>query len=365
MQQRVTNVTTSVEGFRQFFASFNEKYAGLGPVDSELLRKRAINAEVIDVPPGESKLDPEKELTHVRLMVQRHNEQLASLPPGSSKRPFWIVNKHVHFIGYMVAPQDSDRMLQVANLGSYSSRGDGVIRYANTIVISYRTPLPQRVQQEVGGLKSTLRWKAVALGNWENKVFALRVAPVPITANFHVAASVPHVLLALKGGTRMADSSRITTWTPLPEQDQFEFETVVDEKASVRLDEDRMMGMAKRPQKPGLNNNNKRSRVSDGTKDSQHHAKVQNQRGGGGGGQGRGGFSTAANAGGGRQGGQSKHSSGKGGKGGASRGGASGKKGRGNFGNYRSLDDIATGGGGGGAQSSGMDGAADDGGLSY
>ena len=337
----------SVEGFKEFCAELNMQR---DPAEDE----HQIDFEVIPVTAGDTYLDPLKETIEVQNLVNGHNAWVLS-ENAPANATGWSIKRHTLFSGYLIDPAESQRLLPIANITPELIRKEGLRIVANNVLITPR-PMTDTIKEKVGGMGAKVTWKVVALGTYENKVWAARVEPVPVTARFWTESNAPHVVLARKFDARAADAGRITQWSPIPPEKHISFDSVVGEKVLLRLDVDRpyrpksqnkgvkrpyaedFPALPQPPQQPKHAQNNG-SRYAPTGPANQH---------------GRGGhFNISGGRGGGHRGGRGQTRGGPGGGGGGSRG----KKG--NQGPYRSLDDQTN------RRSYGMDGALDDGGLTY
>ncbi|KAK3061066.1 hypothetical protein LTS18_007099 [Coniosporium uncinatum] len=267
---------------------------------------------------------------------------------------------------------------------------DGEVKFlANSIVISPRTA-DHHILQKVGGIGKIVRWKVVGIAAFENRVWAAKVEPIPANERIWTETSTPMVTLAHRRGARPMDASRIQNWQPVADADAIEFDTTVNEKVLLKIEEERR----ERNPTPGYQNGNRGPKrlhprqdegddyISLGGEENQppqgygrpqnsgfQSRRINESRGGGSQGisvnhnrsrrhDGRGGQ------------GQGHRGGGRGGDGGRGRGsfrggGGGGGRGRGRGGgnqsSYRSLDDM----GGGGYQGSGGGGFGGDGAYDY
>ena len=190
-----------------------------------------LQLDVINVAPGSKTLDPLTEASQVQTMVHHHNLAVRSDEtfPGSSQ--FLSVKSQVLFSGYLISPEDTERLVAIANLPE-----EGLFTLANSVMISSR-PLTAALHEKIGGIGTRLRWKVTALGMYENKVWAARVEPVPVTEPFYVDSPVPMVVLARRATAKPSDAWRIQNWSLIPPEKQIEFDSVVGEKVLLRLDQ--------------------------------------------------------------------------------------------------------------------------------
>lgn len=379
-------------GFRDFFATLNK-----APFPSG---RKPIQAEVIEVVENATSLDPVEEVAEVQRMINVHN---AAFREGNSPRisNAWKIKRTILYTGYLISPEDSENLVKSVDIPKSSSAyGDDIRTLANNIMITPR-PCPGHILSKVGGIGKKLRWRVVATGVLDNKIWAARVEPIPSTASYYTENQTPAVVLALRSSARPSDANRIQAWQPVPEDKSVEFETTVGEKVLLRIDEERR-NQSNQHNGDYINNDNKgfkRTRPQDeefpllgrpqGEQDrnfsnsSQQQARYNNNddnrrpsgpkpASGRGGGVSSGNNSTNNNnqkPRGGGSGGQrfERHQRGGAGRGGGRGGGGGGRGGgRGRSGNpYRSLDDRLSSYNGRGSGGYGYDGARDDGGLTY
>lgn len=209
-------------------------------------------------------LDPLTEVSEVQQMINAHNTAFAAGQLSKSSKPYEI-KRNVLYTGYLIKPDDTKRLLMAARLPStnYETGVEGDYRMlANNIMITPR-PCPQHIIEKVGGLGSKFRWRAVALGNFDQKVWATRVEPVPANQSFYFENQIPMVVLATRGMGKPIDSNRISHWEPLAPADVFEFDTEVGEKVLLRIEEERPPPSFNRHSINVNNANGKRPRIDE------------------------------------------------------------------------------------------------------
>ncbi|XP_014554965.1 hypothetical protein COCVIDRAFT_103462 [Bipolaris victoriae FI3] len=219
------------KGFRDFFFQFNE---GLIRAQTQASR-RPITTEVIQVPENATSLDPVAEIAEIQKMINTHNIQVKSgnVPPGT---PPYQIKKTVFYTGYMIPPDMTEKLTSLVSLPPGAPKDD--IRYlANSILITPK-PCPKSILDKVGGIGAKVRWKVTAVSCFENKLWAARVETVPKGAKFYSENPVPTVVLAIRKNGRPADAARISNWHPVPQEQAFEFDTVVGEKQMLRIEEE-------------------------------------------------------------------------------------------------------------------------------
>lgn len=106
---------------------------------------------------------------------------------------------------------------------------------ANSILIAPRPPNHQTLNK-VGGKGRKLTWQVTGTAAFENKIWAVRVAPIPETEKYFTNDPVPIVVLAVRKGARPIDAGRIQNWQPVPPEKAFIFETVVGDKQTLRIE---------------------------------------------------------------------------------------------------------------------------------
>ncbi|KAF2121908.1 hypothetical protein BDV96DRAFT_609038 [Lophiotrema nucula] len=322
------------KGFRDFFFHLNSDLMA----EQIPQTRKPLVAEVVQVLENATQLDPVTEVAAIQRMINAHNLLVrdGKAPPGTI--PLQI-KKTVFYTGYMIPHSMTDRLTSLIKLPSGS---DGDIRLlANSILITPK-PAPKSILDKVGGLGARVKWKVTGVSCFENKLWAARVEPIPKTQKFYSENPTPTIILALRNGGRPADATRIVNWQPVSEDQRYVFESVVGEKASLRIEEEirneteyeGYFPNKQHPKRPHSNENSPRHyqrdfRPHNGRDDRRNFSTSSNYRGGNRE-RGRGGNRDASHGGRGR------------GRGGFSRGGPNGGRGRGRGGqsSYRSLDDV-------------------------
>lgn len=328
------------KAFRDFFFQFNED---LMRARNQASRK-PITTDVIQVAENATQLDPVDEIAEIQKMINAHNIQVktGSAPAGT---PPYQIKKTVFYAGYMIPATVTEKLTSLVSLQS-TSRDD--VRYlANSILITPR-PCPKSILDKVGGIGAKVRWKVTAISCFENKLWAARVEPVPKSTKYYSENPVPTVVLAIRKNGRPADASRIVNWHPVPQDQAFEFDSIVGEKQLLRIEEETTNESEYESYFP--NKSHRKDRRSQEPQDRHgdhrpHHGRGgrdDNRSGGYRGGnqsRGRGGYRNQAYG----------PRAGRGGGNRGDRGGGGGGKGRGRGGGqsqYRSLDDVDSGYGG-------------------
>ena len=352
------------KAFRDFFEALNKTL--LSPTAPT--PRKPITAEVVQVVDAATTLDPVVETAEVQRMINNHNAVISSRPTSRDSR--YEIKRTVFYTGYLVTPSDTTRLLTLINLPSGMPESE-VKFLANSILITPR-PCEPSILERVGGIGSKQTWQVTGTAIYESKIWAARVAPVPPNSVFHTDNPVPIVVLALSKGARPIDANRIHNWQPVSAEKQFIFQTVVGEKAQLRVEREvegegeyeslfAHKNLKRRHEHDGAQSDRENHRFAPRGPQRGGHGNDENRRHngnsghrGGGRDQGRG---RGGNASGGGQHRYPPHGtgrgSGRGGGGGGNRNGGN-IRGRGR-GGYKSLDDVQnngrTGGQGTGYQS--------------
>lgn len=299
------------KGFREFFAEWNRR-------QNRQPSRGPLTAEVVQVADMSTHLNPVVEVAEVQHMINTHNHMASA---GHTKGRLRI-KKTVYFTSYMIAPEDSQKLLQLAPIPSTVNSND-LITHGNNILICPR-PCPPSILEKVGGLGSQMKWQVSGVGCYNDSIWAARLRPVPANAKFHSDNPVPLVVLALRKGVKPIDASKITHWQAVSVEHSFTIKTTVGEKVILRIEgED-----PKEDEYESLFANKASKRKHTGDDDrtprghgSAHHGGRNETRG----------FHTSS-----RGRGRGGRDRGRG----AHRGGRGRGRGGGGFHNYRSLDDV-------------------------
>lgn len=143
-------------------------------------------------------LDPVAETAEVQRMVNAHNTAInngnhALLAPLEIKRT-------VFFTGYLLSPVDTTRLLTLVKLPPGMAQSE--VKYlANNIIITPR-PCPQSILDKIGGIGRKQTWQVTGIANYESRIWAARVTPIPPGTPYHTDNPFPIVVLAVVKGTR-------------------------------------------------------------------------------------------------------------------------------------------------------------------
>ncbi|KAL2835038.1 hypothetical protein BDW59DRAFT_137006 [Aspergillus cavernicola] len=226
------------KGFRDFFERLNRNFQSMNGSDS----RRPITAEVIQVFEGSMYLSPVIEAAEVQHMINSHNATIHNPALNASKSPYGrlCIKRTTYFTGYLIPNTDSDRLIkQILNplVPSGLAESNDLKYMANSVLIAPR-PASRSILDKVGGISKKLSWMVTGTGVFENRVWAARLQPVPGTERYHTENRVPFVVLAVRRGARPIDASKIHNWHPVPTEKALTFESVVGEKAILRIEEE-------------------------------------------------------------------------------------------------------------------------------
>lgn len=221
------------QAFRQFFQTMNRNLQASQDPDT----RPPFTYDVVQVNEEATTLDPVTEVSEVQRMINTHNEAIRSGSHTAMSRmggtPL-AIRRNVFYTGYIISPQDTERLLSLAHLPPGAS---DVRHLANNILITPR-PAPFSVMQQVGGVGQQVRFRVTHTAVLDNKLWAARVAPTDPSIQVYTENPVPLVVLALRKHAKTVDATRITQsmWQPVPSQEMIEFETVVGEKVVLRIE---------------------------------------------------------------------------------------------------------------------------------
>lgn len=368
----------STKAFREFLEDFNR-------ISAPIPRKQ-ITAEVIQVAEVMTTLDPVTETAEVQRMINSHNEAIGG-GSGTNSRNLEI-KKTVLFTCYLISTTDTANLLTLINPPSDC----GVALLGNHLLISSQT-CSNFILNKIGGIGSKQTWQVTGTGNFESRIWAARVAPVPPNSNIHTDGPVPLVILAHLKNAKPSEAYKIQNWQPVSQEKQYIFQTEVGERVQLGIGR---IGSEGNEDRVGQYSHRNLKRRHSGLEDSlqerdSYHRNMQNtmqapnqhQRGrnqefnesrrpngggnhvnnykGGNQNRGRGGAGPGNQAGGQHR--HQQHGGGGGGRGGSRGGGGGGNRGGGGGGGgnkgrarggYKSLDDVSGGRYGGGGQGGGF-----------
>ncbi|KAL9581704.1 MAG: hypothetical protein Q9212_003743 [Teloschistes hypoglaucus] len=214
--------------FREYFEDINKELLS----SPRPLSRKPITAEVVQVADTVTTLDPTAETAEVQRMINAHNTAISSgshalLTPLEIKRT-------VFFTGYLISQVDTTRLLTLVKLPSGMPKKE-VKFLANNIMITPR-PCPASILEKVGGIGRKSTWQVTGIGNYESRIWAARVTPIPPGTPYHTENSYPIVVLAIVKGMRPHEASRIQNWQPVSTDKQYMFQAEVGEKVQLRVE---------------------------------------------------------------------------------------------------------------------------------
>lgn len=279
-------------------------------------------------------------------MINDHNTAIRT--ENLTHRLPWEIKRTVFFTGYLLSPTDGTKLIDLLNR-SHRVPDNGISYLANSILISPRPGGPSAfTMKKIGGYGCIQKWQITGIGQFDNKIWAARVAPVPANSTIHTETPVPLIVLALTRNARPVDANRIQNWQSTSVDNPLVFETTIGEKVQLRIEAE---GEADSDRENLIHNNLKRPHQNDNGRDrpfrqnrgGYNNDEIRRPSGPSGS---RGGFQGRYRAGGGGNGpaGNSNRGRGRGGGGGGGGGGNRGGNARGRGrGGYRSLDDMGPG----------------------
>lgn len=260
--------------FRDYFESMNMNLQ----TGQTIVPRKPITAEVIQVTEGVTYLDPTTEIAEVQRMINSHHLALRTSGPKKMRSGYggFRIRKTVLYTGYLISKEDQMRLIQEV-LGPILPQGladSKDIKYtANNIMIAPR-PASKQILDRIGGAGRKVKWQVTGTANFENKVWAARVQPIPANTTIHSENAVPLVVLACRKPARPVDASLIQNWHPVPAEMAMTFETEIGEKEVLSVDETNQNG--DRINQSGKNNKKRqRQQYEDGPSSygqSSHHA---------------------------------------------------------------------------------------------
>ena len=290
--------------------------------------RRPFTADIVQVTDQATTLDPIIETAEVQRLINVHN---MSTPPPTRNLE---IKKNVSYTGYMVANTDIPRLLGLVN--NIPGMNNGNIKFlANNVLISYGTAT-STVLTTVGGIGHKQDWQITSLGVHNGSIWAAKVNPIPPVSIVHTETSVPLIILAQKNSTPLSFANRISQWQPVPPDKSYIIQTVVREKAQLRVeyesDESEYDGLLDTNGRKSLKRPHSPSTRPAFEENKRNNGGNQNRTRGGVAGSGRGG--TANN----------RNNAGRRGQGGGSgrAGGTGNRRGGGGQRGYKSLDDMGT-----------------------
>ena len=221
--------------FRQFFSTMNRNLQASQDPDT----RPPFTYDVVQVTEQATSLDPVTEVAEVQRMINAHNVAVRQGSQTSASRmgggPL-AIKRTVFFTGYLISPQDTERLVPLANLPA----SNDVKFLANNILITPR-PAPFAIVQKVGGIGKRVRFRVTHTAVLENKLWAARVTPTDSSIQIYTENPVPLVVLAHKKNAKTVEATKIRSnmWQPVAAHQMVEFETVIGEKVQLRIEEER------------------------------------------------------------------------------------------------------------------------------
>ncbi|KAK5942809.1 hypothetical protein PMZ80_005375 [Knufia obscura] len=286
-----------VKGFREFMERFNKAFLMQAPDPLVQERSTTCTAEVVHVCELKSSLDPQAEIMAVQSAINQHNKTIKTGGPNPTRAPakYYRIHEQFQYFGYMISQTDSARLITLCNAHAHAIDSGEVKYMASSILITPYYPRKDTFEK-VGGRGTKITWQVTGVARFEDRIWAARVTPISDKPTY-TQDDTPMVILAIRKGSRQIDANRIKNWQPPSAEKQFIFETVVDDKVMLKieeLDENAMVDENNRRVRNGRHSQNKRKFQDDGSqsKDNQNQSPGQswaqvaqgnrnNQQGGG------------------------------------------------------------------------------------
>lgn len=218
-----------VTQFREYLSGVNEEII--------LSRTREVlKTDVIPVLEQESTLDPLVEMQTIQSMINSHNQAILAGIAAPKFTPL-LIQKTVLYTAYHVSNKTDQKNL----ISLLPSTGTGKLKkLASSIVISPKTA-HQSALSKIGGLGTTIPFRATEIGSYDNRIWAAKCEPVdPTQQIWHVNGPhrSPMIVLAIKPGTHPSDARHITKWQQLPAEKTYTFSTTVKEIFRLNIDDE-------------------------------------------------------------------------------------------------------------------------------
>jgi HAD domain family 1 in Swiss Army Knife RNA repair proteins len=226
-----------VKGFRDYFEKMNKSFLS-HPVDQPAPPRKPITAEVIHVCELKGTLDPQAEVDVVQRAIVKHNQTIMTGGPNPHKAPnkrLKIIENFLYF-AYLISQIDSARLISLCNVPPHLIDSGEVRFMASSILIAPFYPRKDLLNK-VGGRGKKVTWQVSGIAKFEDRIWAVRVAPVTET-QVHTTDPHPCVVLAIRKGSRPIDAARIQNWQPVASEKAFMFETTVGDKVMLRLEDE-------------------------------------------------------------------------------------------------------------------------------
>ena len=179
-------------------------------------------------------------------MINSHNTSFMNpeLNRTRSRSRALRIGVTVFYTGYLISKEDSTRMINhlldpMLPPGLADSNDFKCL--ANSILITPRAA-PKALLDKVGGMGKKLTWQVTGTASFENKIWAALLKPASPMERYHTDNRYPYVVLAVRKGARPADAAKIYDWRPVTDERAMLVDTVVGEKAVLRVEQDEAEG---------------------------------------------------------------------------------------------------------------------------
>lgn len=269
-----------VKGFRDFMEKFNKAFLMQAPDPLLQERSSTCTADVVHVCELKSSLEPQVEIMAVQSAINQHNKTIKTGGPNPTRAPekYYRIHEQFQYFGYMISQTDSARLITLCNAHAHLIDSGEVKYMASSILITPYYPRKDTLEK-VGGRGTKITWQVTGVARFEDRIWAARVTPISDKPTY-TQDETPMVILAIRKGSRQIDANRIKNWQPPSAEKQFIFETVVDDKVMLKieeLDENALVDENNRRVRNGRHGQNKRKFQDDGSqnKDNQNQSPGQ------------------------------------------------------------------------------------------
>lgn len=226
-----------VKGFRDFMEKFNKAFLAHTPDPMIQARTTTCTADVVHVCELKSALDPQTEIMAVQTAINRHNTTIKTGGPNPTRAPdkYYRIHEQFQYFGYLISQTDAARLITLCNASAHLIDSGEVKYMASSILIVPFYPRKD-ILEKVGGRGTKVTWQVTGVARFEDRIWAARVTPISDKPTY-TQDETPMVILAIRKGSRQIDANRIKNWQPPSADKQFIFETVVDDKIMLKIEE--------------------------------------------------------------------------------------------------------------------------------
>jgi len=269
-----------VKGFRDFMEKLNQAFLMQAPDPLVQERNTTCAADVVHVCELKSSLDPQVEIMVIQGAINSHNKAIKAGGPNPTRAPekYYRIHEQFQYFGYMISQNDSARLITLCNAHAHLIDSGEVKYMASSILITPYYPRKDTLEK-VGGRGTKITWQVTGVARFEDRIWAARVTPISDKPTY-TQDETPMVILAIRKGSRQIDANRIKNWQPPSAEKQFIFETVVDDKVMLKveeLDENALVDENNRRVRNGRHGQNKRKFQDDSGQSKDHQNQSPSQ----------------------------------------------------------------------------------------